>query len=288
MISVLLLDIITYFLVNNDINTSTAVKLIHVILACTSVIEVLFILYVKNSCHTCLLQSVNFLFVNWVWSNQNIHFINLVEKEVVDEVSISFVNPAIDNPDLIGVQPEVRLSRAKLTFIFLWILNVQLPSWTSLNNCSFLILFDKMIVVFLKSRIVKLTTIWVLNIWDFHRALVWLHILAIFHIHPFEFSRELVHPDLAWFVGFEYKIFTKFINRMRQSISHLEGLPLIIVMNKFYSSTAFLHLELFLNRIKVIATTSLVAFLSSIRHDLEVGNFINTIFPRNALSSFLF
>jgi len=197
MISVLLLDIITYFLVNNDINTSTAVKLIHVILACTSVIEVLLILYVKNSCHTCLLQFINFLFVNWVWSNQNIHFINLVEKEVVNEISISFMNPAIDNPDLISVQPKVWLFRTKISFIVFWILNVQLPSWTSLNDCSTLILFDKMIVVFLMCRAVKLTAICVTNIWNSHRALIWLHIFAVFHIHPFEFSRELVHFNFA-------------------------------------------------------------------------------------------
>jgi len=197
MVSVLWLGIITYILVNNNINPLISVKVWHFIWRCSSVNEVLIVLNVKNSSNTCLLQSMNFLFVNWVWSNKNIHRMNLVEKEIVNEISISFMNPAIDNPDLISVQPKVWLFRTKISFIVFWILNIQLPSWTSLNDCSTLILFDKMIVVFLKCRVVKLTAICVRNIWNSHRALIWLHIFAVFHIHPFEFSRELVHFNFA-------------------------------------------------------------------------------------------
>ncbi len=123
MISVFLLGIIRNVLVNYHIDTFLTVKLRHPIHICSSIYKVLTVLNVKNSCYSYMLKSLDFLFVDWIWSKENVLILNLVEKEIIDEVSISFVNPTIDDPDLVSIQLEVWLFWSKLSSIIFRILN---------------------------------------------------------------------------------------------------------------------------------------------------------------------
>ena len=97
LVSILVRNTVIHYL----INTFVSVELSHLSLIDSTLGYIHLVHDIQNCCDTSLLQSLNIHLIKWIRSHKDAAVSNLLEKELVKEITISLVHPTINNENLI-------------------------------------------------------------------------------------------------------------------------------------------------------------------------------------------
>lgn len=154
------------------------------------------------------------------------------------ESSIHFIYCSIHEENSIAVCVLIMTHNSILTFVELWICNLELSLWFSLNhNMGWIksIFFNEMVACYwMNVSVFKLSTLSRNSIPDLNEAFIRTNVLAIFRMNPI---------NLPWSFLHLYKFFTRFIRRQVQFFINIinwvknwkfksKMFPLIIQLNE--------------------------------------------------------
>lgn len=122
--------------VHNDIDTFVAVELHNFVRVYSALRYIHMIHDVQHSCDAGTLQSLHIHLVKRIRTHEDAAISNLLEEELVEEVTISFVHPSVDDENLVGLAVEASLICAQLSSVIVRVFNCNCPFWVSLRYHS--------------------------------------------------------------------------------------------------------------------------------------------------------
>ena len=164
---------------------------------------------------------------------------------------------------------EWMLYSCLLSSVFVRVFNLNVSQRISLREYSVSCLFNKSILKLLLVNSLERTNIRGILLTHFHHELDWLHSLAIFDIHPLEWSWNPAYLSiLSWFT-FESPFIFAIVIWVPNSKAHMILLPNIIVDNNFH--TILVSHDSF--------TTHSSSLIILIGHKHKISESINTLLP---------
>jgi hypothetical protein len=190
------------------------------------------ILYIQNRIYSWILESLYIIIIKRVWSKGYAGVINLFKEKFIQEVSVSFVHNAINNPNFVRVQPETVPKQSQLSCVFWRVLKLQ---------SSLRLSFIEYLVFIIISFAIAVANSWIFTAFELSYfpliiikpdwTLVWAHHLSIFYIHPFIIFRHLLHYNISClnFVPVQCDFLVCLINRHLNCKRNLKHFPYIII-----------------------------------------------------------
>lgn len=217
--------------VNNDIDSLISIELHDFFSVDTTLTNINLVHNIENGGDTSSLKSLNIHFVEWIGSHEKIRISNSLEEEVVQEVAVGLVQPAIDDEALARFQMEAILSCSHLTAIFVRVFDRDVSLGIPLTDDAIVCFSQEPVLELLLLGIQEGANVRCLLLHHFHGDFDWLHLFSIFDVHPIDLPRNLADLEFRGFVILKYPFFFHVFNWMPNGEAHLVLLPHVVVVH---------------------------------------------------------
>ena len=176
-----------------------------------------------------IFQKKSIFFHYWIWTNENIWSVDLVDRKVLQKVSITFLNTTVGNPCLfLNLLSWTELIKSCLSLICAWMMNFYHSWWISLA----LEALSRALLVWVEI----LNDHWLLDvscfIFEINNDLIWLNLLSVFLIHPRRIHVDFFHKHASLIESVDFDSLIVGEHRMENCELDLECLPHVIDLHE--------------------------------------------------------
>mgnify|MGYP006978340165 CR=1 FL=1 len=172
-----------------------------------------------------IFQKESVFFHNWIWTNENIWGVDLVDREVLQKVSIAFLNTAVGNPCLfLDLFSWTELIKSCLSLICAWMVNFDYSWWVSFALEALSRALLVWVEVLNDHRLLDIS--WF--VFEINYDLIWLDLLSVFLIHPRRIHMHFFHLHASLIESMDFHSLIGGEHRVENCKLDLECLPHVI------------------------------------------------------------